>query len=165
MACAPGLMAAEAAYLDGARRGRPPSARVADLVLTGHGRRAALPAGRRGAHERADRHRLGAGDPAGRRGRELGHRRGRGLRFEADGTFTGTTACHTLSARWQPTGDDLRFPEFTAAETDCPAEARTQDEHELAVLGDGFQLAIEENRLTAMAADGRGLIYRDEGTG
>jgi hypothetical protein len=31
------------------------------------------------------------------------------------------------------------------------------------VLGDGFQLTIEENRLTALDADGRGLVYRDEG--
>ncbi len=91
---------------------------------------------------------------------------GSGLRFEPDGTFTGTTACHTLSGRWQPTGDEMRFPEFTAAEeTDCPPELAAQDAHELAVLGDGFQLTIEENRLTAMAADGRGLIYRDESTG
>ena len=70
-----------------------------------------------------------------------------------------------LAGRWQPTGDELRFPEFTATETECPADARTQDDHEMAVLTDGFQLAIEENRLTAMDADGRGLIYRDEGTG
>ncbi len=85
------------------------------------------------------------------------------LRLDADGTFTGTTACHALSGRWQPTGSAVRFPEFAAEETDCPEELRTQDAHELAVLGDGFQLTIEENRLTALDADGRGLVYRDEG--
>ena len=87
------------------------------------------------------------------------------LRLEDDGTFTGATACHTLSGSWRPTGDQVVFPDFAAAETDCPAEARAQDEHELAVLGDGFRVAIEENRLTALIADGRGLVYRDEGTG
>jgi hypothetical protein len=35
-----------------------------------------------------------------------------------------------------------------------------QDGHELAVLGDGFQVSIEEDRLTALADD-RGLVYRD----
>jgi heat shock protein HslJ len=86
------------------------------------------------------------------------------LRLAHDGTFTGTTACHMLTGRWQPTGDELRFPEFTAEETGCPAEAGAQDAHELAVLEGGFQLAVEEDRLTALDADGRGLVYRDEGT-
>lgn len=85
------------------------------------------------------------------------------LRLDADGSFTGTTACHILSGRWQPTGSEVRFPEFAAQETDCLEEFGIQDAHELAVLGDGFQLAIAVNRLTALDADGRGLIYRDAG--
>jgi heat shock protein HslJ len=85
------------------------------------------------------------------------------LRLDPEGTVTGTTACHTLTGRWQPTGDEVRFPEFAAAETDCPEEFRAQDAHELAVLGDGFRVSIEGDRLTALDADGRGLVYRDEG--
>jgi heat shock protein HslJ len=85
------------------------------------------------------------------------------LRFEPDGTFTGTTACHTLSGRWQPTGDEVQFPDFAVEEIDCPPDFAAQDAHELAVLGDGFQLSIEGNRMTALDADGRGLVYRDGG--
>jgi heat shock protein HslJ len=87
------------------------------------------------------------------------------LRLEDDGTFAATTACSTLTGRWQPTGDRIQFPEAAGENRSCPPEFRTQDEHENAVLGSGFQATIEEDRLTALADDGRGLVYRDEGTG
>lgn len=87
------------------------------------------------------------------------------LRLEHDGTFTATTACTTMSGRWQPTGDRVVFPEAAAEGGDCPPEFQAQEAHETAVLGSGFHVSIEEDRLTARSDDGRGLVYRDEGTG
>ena len=87
------------------------------------------------------------------------------LRFEDDGTLTATTACTTLTGRWQPTGDRIQLPEATGENRDCPPEAHAQDEHELAVLGGGFSPTIEEDRLTLLIDDGRGLVYRDAGPG
>jgi heat shock protein HslJ len=85
------------------------------------------------------------------------------LRLEDDGTFTATTACTTLTGRWQPTGDRIQFPEASGESRDCAPELRAQDEHELAALGSGFQATIEEDQLTALGDDGRGLVYRDAG--
>ena len=87
------------------------------------------------------------------------------LRLEDDGTFTATTACTTVSGRWQPTGDRVMFPEATGESRDCPPEAAQQEAHESAVLGSGFSVSIEEDRLTALGDDGRGLVYRDDATG
>jgi heat shock protein HslJ len=85
------------------------------------------------------------------------------LRLDEDGTFTATTACTTMSGRWQPTGDRVTFPEATGTSRDCAPEAAAQEEHESAVLGSGFSVSVEEDRLTALADDGRGLVYRDGG--
>jgi heat shock protein HslJ len=87
------------------------------------------------------------------------------LRLQEDGTFTATTACTTLSGRWQPTGDRVMFPEASGESRDCPPEAAGQEAHESAVLGSGFSVSIEEDRLTALGDDGRGLVYRAEGAG
>jgi heat shock protein HslJ len=87
------------------------------------------------------------------------------LRLEHDGSFTATTACTTMTGRWQPTGDRVMFPEATGTSRDCPPEAAAQEAHEAAVLGSGFHVSIEEDRLTASSDDGRGLVYRDESAG
>ena len=86
------------------------------------------------------------------------------LRFEDDGTFTAMTACTVMTGRWQPTGDRIEFPEAAGESRDCPPEAGAQEEHESAVLGGGFHVSIEEDRLTLLLDDGRGLVYRDEGS-
>jgi heat shock protein HslJ len=85
------------------------------------------------------------------------------LRLEDDGTFTATTACTTMTGRWQPTGDRVVFPEAATQSRECPPEAAAQEAHESAVLGSGFHISIEEDRLTALSDDDRGLVYRAEG--
>jgi hypothetical protein len=52
-----------------------------------------------------------------------------------------------------------------AADGECPDDLRSQDDHVVAVLGDGFRAGIVEDRLTALDADGRGLVYRARGQG
>jgi heat shock protein HslJ len=85
------------------------------------------------------------------------------LRLADDGTLIGRTACSRLSGRWQRTGDRMVFPELADEPVDCPEDARGQDAHELAVMGDGVTVTIEEDRLTLLADDGRGLVYRAGG--
>jgi heat shock protein HslJ len=85
------------------------------------------------------------------------------VRLEADGTVTATTACHTLSGTWTRDDDEVLVRDLVTQELDCPADFRTQDVHELAVLADGFRSSVEADRLTALDADGRGLVYRAEG--
>lgn len=82
------------------------------------------------------------------------------LRLDDDGTLTGSTACSRLSGRWQPTGDRVLFPELAVEPVDCPEDARGQDAHELAVLAAGATVRIEDDRLTLLADDGQGLVYR-----
>jgi hypothetical protein len=88
--------------------------------------------------------------------------------FRSPGDATGRGTGSRFGYKIQDTapGDDgprpeLPFPDFAVEETDCPPELRAQDGHELAVLGDGFHASIEEDRLTALADDDRGLVYRD----
>ena len=82
------------------------------------------------------------------------------LRLDHDGTITATTACSTLNGRWQATRDRIQLPQASGADRECREEARAQDEHELTVLGGGFSATIEEDRLTVLIDDGRGLVYR-----
>ena len=54
------------------------------------------------------------------------------------------------------TGDRLggftgSSPEATGESRDCPPEAAQQEAHESAVLGSGFSVSIEEDRLTALS--------------
>ena len=86
------------------------------------------------------------------------------LRLLENGTFTATTACSSMSGRWQPTAGRVEFPQVTGGPgRECPPEAHAQDEHELAVLSGGFEVTVEGDRMTALGADGRGLVYRDAG--
>jgi heat shock protein HslJ len=83
------------------------------------------------------------------------------LRFDADGTFRGTTACRDLTGTWTTDGDELAFPEFVTDERDCPEELRAQDDHERAVLVDGVRFEIIEDRLAVAGGSGLGVVYRD----
>lgn len=82
------------------------------------------------------------------------------LELSADGSLTGSTGCRELSGRFTVEGDVVRATELSAGTGDCPAEVEAQDAHVVAVLGDGFRVSVEGDRLTLTAPDGRGLVYR-----
>jgi heat shock protein HslJ len=84
------------------------------------------------------------------------------LRLDADGTVSGSTGCRTLTGTWETRGGTVVFPDF-AADGECPQHLFAQDDHVVAVLGDGFRADVVENRLTLADPDGRGLVYRDGG--
>lgn len=83
------------------------------------------------------------------------------LRLQEDGTFTATTACSTVSGQWQASAGRIDVTQVTGGPgRTCPPEASAQDAQERFVLTTGFAASIEEDRLTALADDGRGLVYR-----
>lgn len=80
------------------------------------------------------------------------------LLLEEDGTVSGTTGCRELYGEWTENGDQITFTTF-GARGKCPADLEEQDGHVVTVLGDGFQVEIEENRLTVVSQGDLGLIY------
>lgn len=78
-----------------------------------------------------------------------------------DGSLRGSTGCRDLSGRYMTSGDEVVVTELSA-EGDCPPELETQDDHVVAVLGDGFRVDIDGGQLTLTSRDGAGLIYLAE---
>ena len=83
------------------------------------------------------------------------------LLLVADGTFTGSTGCRTFSGEYVVSGDTVRFTSF-GADGECGADVADQDGQVLSVLGDGFTVEIDGDRLTVTAAGGEGLSYNGE---
>lgn len=79
------------------------------------------------------------------------------LELREDGTLSGTTGCRTFQGRYERSDDAVSVTELINDDRACPDLVR-QDEHVLAVIDDGFSLAIDGNRLTL--TDGEiGLVY------
>jgi heat shock protein HslJ len=83
------------------------------------------------------------------------------LLLSADGSFTGSTGCRSLTGRWARPDGNLAFPQLHA-DGDCPAELLRQDDHVLAVLGTETTAAVDGDRLTLTDRDALGLVYRAE---
>ena len=159
MACEPPLMAAEQPYLEvffapGLRAAREGP----DLVVTsdaGTLRFRPLPpvpvsdvVGTRWVLEtvlREDMAGSTVGDPAV-------------LLLDPAGKLSGSTGCRTLTGTWDASGDTLVFPEL-AADGECSADVRGQDDHVIAVLEDA-RVSVDGDRLTLTSRDGQGLVYR-----
>lgn len=81
------------------------------------------------------------------------------LELGEDGTVAGSTGCRSFEGRYVIQGDEVRITEL-AMEGDCPADLASQDDHVIEVLGDGFTVDIDGDRLTVSSAGGLGLGYR-----
>lgn len=160
MGCEPDVMAAESAYLDALGDVEGAASDGADLLLTGDGVElrftpvAPVPedelVGTRWTLETlvdGETASSPVGEPATL---ELSH----------DGTLTGSTGCRDLTGRFTIEGDVVRATELFAGTDDCPADVAAQDGHVVTVLGDGFQVWVDGDRLTLSDPDGRGLVYR-----
>jgi heat shock protein HslJ len=84
------------------------------------------------------------------------------LWLDPDGTVSGGTGCRSFSATWTVRGELVVFEDLVV-EGQCTPDLESQDAHVISVLGDGFQVGIDGDLLTALDPDGRGLIYRDKG--
>ncbi len=81
------------------------------------------------------------------------------LVLKSDGTLTGSTGCRELRGEWVERGDEIAFTTFGADGT-CPEEVREQDGHVVEVLGDGFTVDVDGDRLKVLSRGGLGLAYR-----
>lgn len=84
------------------------------------------------------------------------------LELSDDGQMSGSTGCRTFMGSYELAGDTVTVTQLSNDDRACPAELQRQDDHVLAVLGDGFLVEIEENRLTVTSAgdQSQGLDYR-----
>ncbi|MGY1602683.1 META domain-containing protein [Geodermatophilus sp. SYSU D00815] len=80
------------------------------------------------------------------------------LLLAPDGSVTGSTGCKPFLGTWSVAGDVLTLV-VDRDDIGCPAELGRQDEHVLAVLDSGPRWAIDGDRLTLTAPDGRALGY------
>lgn len=81
------------------------------------------------------------------------------LLIEADGTVSGSTNCRTFTGTWVESGSEILFTSF-AMEGECPPVGSDLDGRIVTVLGDGFSVEIDGQRLTITAAGGIGLSFR-----
>lgn len=81
------------------------------------------------------------------------------LLLKKNGTIDGTTGCRDLYGEWTEAGDEIAFATF-GAKGSCPEGLQEQDGHVVGVLGDGFTVEIEENRLSVTSQGDLGLEYR-----
>lgn len=161
MACEPAVMEAERVYLSalGAVHGPVELDGEGNLVLTGEQAELRF----RPLPEVEERELVGtrwvlesvvSGDVAASPAGEPAH-----LELLADGTLRGSTGCRELSGTWEVAGDEVVFPDFSAEGPECPPELRDQDDHVVTVLGDGFQVSVEGDTLTARDPSGDALVY------
>lgn len=80
------------------------------------------------------------------------------LTLRSDGELSGSTGCREFEGEWLQQGDEILFTRLIT-EGVCPPELRQQDNHVLGVLGDGFTAEVEEQSLTVFGKTELGLQY------
>lgn len=70
------------------------------------------------------------------------------LELNADGTLTGSTGCRSFGGTYQLVGDQVRVTSLAADTLACPDSLVAQDGQVLAVIGDGFTVQVDGDRLT-----------------
>ena len=86
------------------------------------------------------------------------------LQLRDDGTLSGSTGCRSFGGTYEVIGDEVRVTDLAADARACPDELAGQDDHVLAVVGDGFAVTIDGNRLT-LSDGASGLGYLAVGGG
>jgi heat shock protein HslJ len=82
------------------------------------------------------------------------------LRFDAGGSFSGSTGCRMFTGTWmQGTGDIVVLTMSMIG--GCPSDLEDQDGFVVAVLGDGFQSQLDGDRLTLITGRST-LLYMAE---
>jgi heat shock protein HslJ len=81
------------------------------------------------------------------------------LQLSADGAISGTTGCRSFGGHYAISGTHVQVTDLVTDKRACSSGLVEQDEHVLAVIGNGFTITISRNSLT-LAAGGKGLGYR-----
>lgn len=80
------------------------------------------------------------------------------LQLRDDGTLRGGTGCREFSGEYVTAGASVQFTTFGLT-GDCSAELQEQDNQVVTVLGDGFTVEINRDRLTLSSRGNEGLSY------
>jgi heat shock protein HslJ len=81
------------------------------------------------------------------------------FRLSSDGTLEGSTGCRTFTGTWEEFEGGISVTSF-AMEGNCSDQARSQDDHIVSVLGDGFTAEIDGQQVTIYGLRGElGLVY------
>jgi heat shock protein HslJ len=80
------------------------------------------------------------------------------LELFSDGSVLGGTGCRLLQGRYTVSGPQVLLTELSA-EGECHPELAEQDSHVVTVLGDGFRVEIDGDRLTLWSMGDQGLSY------
>lgn len=84
------------------------------------------------------------------------------VEFFSDGSVLGDTGCRSFSGHYTISGAEVVMTDLAAADEDCPVGLADQDSMFLTVIGDGFQVEIEGNRLTISIPGDEGLMFNAE---
>ena len=79
------------------------------------------------------------------------------LVLNEDGRFEGSTGCRTLTGMYQISGDELVITQMSA-DGDCPDDMATQDSQIISVI-ESPRIEVDGDRLRLTAAGGEGLEY------
>lgn len=81
------------------------------------------------------------------------------LVLNADGTFSGSTGCRTISGEYVVNGGTLQFPSW-GADGECPSGLTEQDNAVISVLEGPLRVEINGDRLTLTTQGAEGLSFR-----
>jgi heat shock protein HslJ len=81
------------------------------------------------------------------------------IEFSSDGSAQGDTGCRPFSGRYTVSGAEVIMTELAADGQECEPAMASQDSLFLTVIGDGFRVEIEEDRLTTWIPGAEGLTF------
>ncbi len=81
------------------------------------------------------------------------------IELSTDGSVTGDTGCRPFSGQYIIEGAEVLMPELAADGHECEPDFADQDNLFFSVVGDGFRVEIEGNRLTMSSRGAEGLTF------
>lgn len=81
------------------------------------------------------------------------------IELSSDGSVTGDTGCRPFSGQYIIEGAEVLMPELAADGHECEPDFADQDNLFFSVVGDGFRVEIEGNRLTMSSRGAEGLSF------
>lgn len=81
------------------------------------------------------------------------------IELSPDGSATGDTGCRPFSGQYIIEGAEVLMPELAADGHECEPDFAEQDNLFFSVVGDGFRVEIEGDRLTMSSRGGEGLTF------
>ncbi|HEX6299466.1 MAG TPA: META domain-containing protein [Acidimicrobiia bacterium] len=81
------------------------------------------------------------------------------IEFFSDGSALGDTGCRPFSGEYTISGAEVVMTDLAADGHECGPAVASQDSLFLTVIGDGFRVEIEQNRLTTWIPGDEGLTF------